>query len=78
MARRVVEGKGEIAIEWRKSSYSSPTGDNCVEVGPAEAYIGVRDTKNRAAGTLAVRRSSWASFASAVASGRFARGIRHR
>lgn len=61
-------------VQWRKSSYSTGSGQNCVEVGPAEACIGVRDTKNRSAGTLAVPRSAWAAFASAAASGRFTSG----
>lgn len=30
---------------WRKSSYSSAQGGDCIEVGQSEGTIGVRDTK---------------------------------
>lgn len=30
---------------WRKSSYSSAQGGDCVEVGQSEGLIGIRDTK---------------------------------
>ena len=44
---------------WRKSSYSGAN-DNCVEValGPV---VGVRDTKARRAGQLAVSARAWRS-----------------
>jgi hypothetical protein len=42
---------------WRKSSYSG-TEENCVEValGPVSR---IRDTKDRAGGTLAVSAAAW-------------------
>jgi hypothetical protein len=47
---------------WSKSSYSTNT-DNCVEVSHgALPGVGVRDTKDRAGGHLAVPASSWAAF----------------
>lgn len=73
MARQSREGADDVN-EWRKSSYSTPSGSNCVEVGPATAYVGVRDTKNRTAGVLAVSRATWAAFAAATAADRFAAG----
>lgn len=51
---------------WRKSSYSTPQGNNCVEVASAPEAIGVRDTKNRHAGTLAVSRATWTAFVHSV------------
>lgn len=72
MARQALERVGDVASEWRRSSYSSSHGDNCVEVGSAATFVGVRDTKDRASGSLAVSRPAWAAFTSAVAAGRLA------
>lgn len=52
---------------WRKSSYSAGDG-NCVEVAVTREGIGVRDTKNRAAGRLTVAYASWQAFTHAVTS----------
>jgi hypothetical protein len=53
-------------VIWRKSSYSSSGSNECVEVGVAPGVIGVRDSKNRAAGRLAVSRTAWAAFVRGV------------
>lgn len=47
---------------WRKSSYSGGAQQTCVEVGVAPGMVGVRDTKARERGHLAVSRTAWASF----------------
>lgn len=47
---------------WRKSTYSESASAQCVEVAPAAGAVGVRDTKNRELGHLAVSRTAWASF----------------
>lgn len=47
---------------WRKSTRSQPNGNDCVEVGFSANAVGVRDTKNRAAGTLAFSGKAWAAF----------------
>jgi len=52
--------------DWYTSSYSTGSGDNCVEVGPATRVVGVRDSKHRAAGALAVTFCTWAAFLTAV------------
>lgn len=39
---------------WRKSSYSGGAQTNCVEVAPVTGAVGIRDTKNREGGHLAV------------------------
>lgn len=56
---------------WRKSSRSGPNNGNCVEVGfSADAMLtGVRDTKDRAYGTLVFDRRRWATFVAAVKTG---------
>lgn len=54
-------------VRWRTSTYSA-SGTNCVEVGPTPTVIGIRDTKNRDAGTIAVSAYAWSVFVSSVKS----------
>jgi len=56
---------------WRKSTYSGSQGGNCVEVGPGDGLVGVRDTKRRGAGALSVAPRTWAMFLSGVRAGRW-------
>ena len=47
---------------WRKSSYSNDSG-NCVEVAPADAAVGVRDSKQHGRGpVLEFTRTAWADI----------------
>ncbi|MEV0698803.1 DUF397 domain-containing protein [Saccharopolyspora sp. NPDC050389] len=55
---------------WRKSSYSGHN-TGCVEVGSAPGLVGVRDTKDRDSGTLAVPREAWTRFVTAVKADHF-------
>ncbi|WP_116042893.1 DUF397 domain-containing protein [Amycolatopsis palatopharyngis] len=48
-----------IDESWFTSSYSGSNGGNCVEVAFAEPVIGVRDSKDRTAGHLALRPTAW-------------------
>ncbi|MEU6130933.1 DUF397 domain-containing protein [Saccharopolyspora sp. NPDC047091] len=57
---------------WRKFSRSHQV-SNCVEVGRFESGAAVRDTKDRAAGYLAVDGARWHEFLAAIESGRYAR-----
>ena len=50
---------------WRKSSYSG-TQTSCVEVGFAADVVGVRDTKDRDAGHLAIAPARWSDFVAAI------------
>ncbi|HXL94726.1 MAG TPA: DUF397 domain-containing protein [Streptosporangiaceae bacterium] len=52
----------DTELEWRKSSYSGPNGGECVEVGtsPILELVGLRDTKSRERGMLAVSRKTFA------------------
>ncbi|WP_418155519.1 DUF397 domain-containing protein [Actinoalloteichus caeruleus] len=51
---------------WRKSNHSSSANGGCVEIGGAPGLVGIRDTKNRAGGTLVVSREAFSSFLMSV------------
>jgi hypothetical protein len=51
---------------WRKASYSGGNGGSCVEVAEAQRGVAVRDTTNRAGGTLAFPADAWASFTASL------------
>jgi uncharacterized protein DUF397 len=50
---------------WHKASYSAPE-KACLEVSHSGAAVAVRDTKNRAAGSLAFPARAWARFLAEV------------
>lgn len=58
--------------QWYKSSWSAGA-SACVEVAFVANLIGVRDTKNSAAGHLAVQKPRWMQFTTALKAGRFDR-----
>jgi hypothetical protein len=48
---------------WRKASYSSSSGTNCVEAGVAEAgRVLVRDTADRDCALLSICAGAWSRF----------------
>ncbi|MDQ0580803.1 DUF397 domain-containing protein [Streptomyces rishiriensis] len=49
-------------LTWFKSSYSSGSGDNCVEVATRPARVHVRDSKDRTGPQLALSPAAWADF----------------
>ncbi|WP_406409838.1 DUF397 domain-containing protein [Streptomyces halstedii] len=49
-------------LKWRKSSYSSNDGPDCVEVAATVAAVHVRDSKNAAGPRFAVAGPAWAEF----------------
>ncbi|QNP64855.1 DUF397 domain-containing protein [Streptomyces genisteinicus] len=49
-------------LTWFKSSYSSSSGDSCVEVATAPDAVRVRDSKLESSPVFAVPRSAWAGF----------------
>lgn len=49
-------------LTWRKSTYSSGNGGECVEVANHNDGILVRDTKDRGSGPLAVDAADWRRF----------------
>ncbi|MFI5800161.1 DUF397 domain-containing protein [Streptomyces sp. NPDC051677] len=57
---------------WRKSSYSGPEGDSCVEViDNYPAAVPVRDSKTPHGPALLVPVAGWAAFVGAVKDGAF-------
>jgi len=57
----------EAAGEWAKSSYSGANG-SCVEVATG-GCVAIRDTKNRAGGTLHVTPAMFTAFTNAIKAG---------
>jgi hypothetical protein len=59
-------------LSWRKASYSSNGGGNCVEVGTGlPGKVAVRDSKDREGPKLVVSGSAWSEFTEAVKHGEF-------
>lgn len=56
-------------IEWRKASYSSTNGGNCVQVGTTACAVAVRDSKDPDGPKLAFAPDSWQAFTNSVKSG---------
>ena len=52
-----------MKAEWIKSSYSTSSGPDCVEVAvPDERHVLVRDSKNPHGPRLALAPTAWATF----------------
>ena len=61
--------------EWRKSSFSSGSGGNCVEVATnLPGVIAVRDSKDPDGPVLTLCLAQWRSFAAGVKLGEFDQG----
>lgn len=57
------------ASGWRKSSYTTSNGGNCVEVADQESRVLVRDTKDRTGPMLRFDPEAWHRFAERVKAG---------
>jgi hypothetical protein len=55
----------ETDLKWRKASYSSNGGGNCVEVGKGGRVL-VRDSKDRTGPVLRLSPAAWRRFADQV------------
>lgn len=59
-------------LSWRKASYSSNGGGNCVEVGTGlPGKVAVRDSKDREGPVLTVSGNAWSEFTEAIKHGKF-------
>ncbi|MGP4025380.1 DUF397 domain-containing protein [Actinomadura sp. 3N407] len=56
-------------VQWRKSSRSTNTGGDCVEVAGLAAEVGVRDSKDPDGPELFFASAEWRVFAQRVKSG---------
>ena len=56
---------------WRKSTYSSDQGGNCVEVTSLPSAHAVRDSKNPAGSVLRFTTAQWLAFTAGVRTGEF-------
>lgn len=57
----------QLPANWRKSTRSDR--EECVEVALTPQAVGVRDTKNRAAGHFTVDAARWGAFLDVVKAG---------
>ena len=57
------------ATGWRKSTYTTSNGGNCVEVAGRESRVLVRDTKDRIGPMLRFAPEAWRRFAERVKAG---------
>lgn len=53
---------------WVKSSYSGPTGGNCVEVAFLRDGVAIRDSQNPADAMLRFTSATWGAFLSSTKS----------
>ncbi|MGJ7419715.1 DUF397 domain-containing protein [Streptomyces cinereoruber] len=58
---------------WRKSSYSSDTGGDCIEVADLTAHVAVRDSKNPEGPAFLASPAAFTAFVTAAAEGRVGR-----
>jgi hypothetical protein len=56
-------------LGWRKSSYSSGNGSNCVEIVSLAAGLLVRDSKDPDGPALAIAARDWTAFTGLVKAG---------
>ncbi|ANZ38585.1 DUF397 domain-containing protein [Lentzea guizhouensis] len=59
------------SLRWRKSSRSSASGPDCVEIALVSAGAAVRDSKNADGAQLRFGSAGWESFLSAARTGVF-------
>jgi len=57
---------------WRKASYSSSNGGQCVEVAYVDNAVGVRDSKDPVGPVLVLTPNGWEAFCAGVKRGELA------
>src|ERR1700730_5048254 len=56
----------DMNLQWRKATYSSGNGGNCIEVATADRTVAVRDSKDPDGPCLAFEVRAWQAFAAKV------------
>jgi len=56
----------DMNLQWRKATYSSSNGGNCIEVATADRTVAVRDSKDPDGPRLAFGTRAWQAFAARV------------
>jgi len=56
----------DMNLQWRKATYSSGNGGNCIEVATADRTVAVRDSKDPDGPRLAFGTQAWKAFAAKV------------
>ncbi|MEU8869648.1 DUF397 domain-containing protein [Streptomyces javensis] len=59
----------ESSPEWRRSSYSSDVGNECVEIAEIPGRIAIRDSKNPDGPVLLLSPAAFGDFVTAAANG---------
>jgi Domain of unknown function (DUF397) len=59
-------------VNWRRTSFSSSNGQNCVEVAALPLSVAVRDSKNPDGPKLTFTPAKWRAFTNGVKAGRTA------
>ena len=52
----------DMNLQWRKATYSSGNGGNCIEVATADRTVAVRDSKDQDGPQLAFAPVTWQTF----------------
>jgi hypothetical protein len=63
-------GNEFLRLAWRKSSYSSSEGGNCVEVADLPRHVAVRDSKDPYGPHLTFTCDAWRAFSRDIQSGK--------
>ena len=53
----------DMNLQWRKATYSSGNGGNCIEVAAADRTVAVRDSRDPDGPRLTFGAHAWESFA---------------
>jgi len=68
---------GTTDLTWTKSSYSGPTGGNCVEVAfLPDGDVAVRNSRDPAGPALVFTRTEWEAFLGGARDGEFGLPLR--
>jgi hypothetical protein len=66
-----VTGSESAPIAWRKSSASTGSGGDCVEVAFAEESVLIRHSRNPSGSMLSFTHSEWRAFIAGALNGEF-------